>query len=409
MNEDNKINFFKINDLQKFINVNTPLYKKKVEIFNNIIQEIELSKKNLKDGIIYDKNYKQYYTKLIELLEKIKPSEVYGLSAKLIIEDIKTLENIFNSFNEELVPNIIITIKDLLKKCHELIKYFNEDTNNRIRDFNLNMQKLQDFFKKYEKFQLENTNIEKNISKIFNMTKITKEQITEFSVIQENYNKSNMVFNNLMNDILSTTNLANEIYKKWVFNNLNSGISVYKEESKILNDVKILLEKIQFSNKYKNEYTLLLNEYKTIESEFYIIDKKYLKENLNKVVRTNENKNLLLNIINIDINKIKIAYEKNNTKLKKIEEKIKEQSKGLLSFLKKGKGNEKSNIFYILLIGLLFILIYIVDQYNSYISKYITILSGVIGSIIIFYGIYRYIILNKNKTNNSIIILNSPE
>jgi len=84
-----------------------------------------------------------------------------------------------------------------------------------------------------------------------------------------------------------------------------------------------------------------------------------------------------------------------------IEEKIEKQSKGMLSFFKKGRGDDKYNIINVIFIGILLILIFIIEKYKEYIPKnilkYFTTISAFLGSCIVIYGIYK---LWKIKKNN---------
>jgi len=80
------------------------------------------------------------------------------------------------------------------------------------------------------------------------------------------------------------------------------GIGVFYSDEQKLNEIYNLLNKIQFTNQNINEYNRLLQDYNIIQKQYTDIENKFSTDNLDKNIRTINNRNILINVQKININ-----------------------------------------------------------------------------------------------------------
>ncbi len=409
MNETNiveelPIKFINYDEIWKYVNVNYELYKKKNDYINKIISEINNSLLTLNNKKTVNKSYRKYYKKLIELLEEFKPSNVFGASGRFILEKIAKLEFNFANFDANKVKENLEKLKKLIIDAKELIASRKVESDARFKQFSIDIDEYNKILTDYNKIVNINDSVTYKIKTFLSINKYTKDQIIEFNAIKNEYNsilESIKVFKSLYN----LTDLANkiaQIKKKWLFDEKNLGIFAFHSDKDTLNEIENLLQKVEFTNIYSNDYNNILDEYNAINKLYYNIVEQYSKENLNKNIRTEFNINILNRVQKLNISIIENNYIALRNEIKIIEDKIEKQSKGILSFLKKGKGNEKLNIINVIFIGILLIVIFIIEFFKKHIAQsvlhYLSIISALLGSCIIIYGLNNLRIeINNNK------------
>lgn len=393
MSDNLKIQFINYDEYKPYFNINYKFYNKKEEYINKIINEI---KENLEkiNNLNLNKNYKKYYLELIKLLEKIKPNNVYGLSASFLLDRIKTLENNFKKFDEMQISKYIKDINSLNNEIDNLGKELSKESTNKFINFNTNISKLNNFLNEYEKIKQSFNNLNNNLYTLLNIKKYNKDQIIEFNKIKENFSlvsKDYTVFKSLYN-INDLIKLSTNVYKEWIFDNNNMGIGIKSRElSDKIENINNLLNTMQFTNQNINEYNKLLEVSDEIQNNITKIANDFLSENLNKTIRTYKNKSIIDQIQEINIKILDTNITNIIDKIKIIDDKLEKQSKSIFSSFKKGKGLEEDNILYIIFIGILLVLIFIVENYHNIIPTYVTIISAIIGSLTILYGIYKLV------------------
>lgn len=393
MSDNLKIQFINYDEYKPYFNINYKFYNKKEEYINKIINEI---KENLEkiNNLNLNKNYKKYYLELIKLLEKIKPNNVYGLSASFLLDRIKTLENNFKKFDEMQISKYIKDINSLNNEIDNLGKELSKESTNKFINFNTNINKLNNFLNEYEKIKQSFNNLNNNLYTLLNIKKYNKDQIIEFNKIKENFSlvsKDYTVFKSLYN-INDLIKLSTNVYKEWIFDNNNMGIGIKSRElSDKIENINNLLNTMQFTNQNINEYNKLLEVSDEIQNNITKIANDFLSENLNKTIRTYKNKSIIDQIQEINIKILDTNITNIIDKIKIIDDKLEKQSKSIFSSFKKGKGLEEDNILYIIFIGILLVLIFIVENYHNIIPTYVTIISAIIGSLTILYGIYKLV------------------
>lgn len=393
MSDNLKIQFINYDEYKPYFNINYKFYNNKDEYINKIINDIKDNLEKI-NNLNLNKNYKKYYLELIKLLEKIKPNNVYGQSASFLLDKIKTLENNFKNFDEIETSKYIKDIISLNNEIENLGKELSKESTNKFINFNTNISKLNNFLNEYEKIKQSFNNLNNHLYTLLNIKKYNKDQIKEFNEIKENFSlvsKDYTGFTSLYN-INDLIKLSTNIYKEWIFDNNKMGIGI---KSQILtnkiDNINNLLNKLQFTNQNINDYSKLLEESNEIQNNITKIENDFLSENLNKTIRTDKNKSIITQIQQINKKMLDTNITNITNNIKIINDKIEKQSKSIFSSFKKGKGLEEDNILYIIFIGILLVLIFIVENYHNIIPIYVTIISAIIGSLTILYGIYKLV------------------
>lgn len=393
MSDNLKIQFINYDEYKPYFNINYKFYNNKDEYINKIINDIKDNLEKI-NNLNLNKNYKKYYLELIKLLEKIKPNNVYGQSASFLLDKIKTLENNFKNFDEIETSKYIKDIISLNNEIENLGKELSKESTNKFINFNTNISKLNNFLNEYEKIKQSFNNLNNHLYTLLNIKKYNKDQIKEFNEIKENFSlvsKDYTGFTSLYN-INDLIKLSTNIYKEWIFDNNKMGIGI---KSQILtnkiDNINNLLNKLQFTNQNINDYNKLLEESNEIQNNITKIENDFLSENLNKTIRTDKNKSIITQIQQINKKMLDTNITNITNNIKIINDKIEKQSKSIFSSFKKGKGLEEDNILYIIFIGILLVLIFIVENYHNIIPIYVTIISAIIGSLTILYGIYKLV------------------
>lgn len=373
--------------LKSFINYKNINEKVRIEKIDTLIQNI-----NIKLDLLNNKQHKYnvFYSELVKLLNKFKDPKFYGQSANFNIDDIKILEKNFNNFNENIINDRINKIKLLLTNFNDKLPSYIEETNKKFTNFDLEIKKLKDYLNNYKDIYSKLNSITYNLQLLNQEKKYTNEQQTIFNNYKQQYKQLELELFKLNEYLKNIKELSIKIFKDWGFDNLNAGIRIFYNQENDFKEILNLLEEIQFTDNI-NLYKEILQSYKDKKDEFYKIQNRFNIDNLKKNIKTKENLNILNEIQKINI---KILNENNiniQNNITSIENKINKQSqsKFIISFKKKGKGDTEINIFLIILTGILLILIFIIEKFNINIPEYLGIIIGFFGSMVLFYGLYK--------------------
>lgn len=387
---ENLIDYEILKTFIDYRNINENARKEKIDkLIKNINNKLDLS--NNKEN-----KYNIFYNELVKLLIKFKDPKLYGSSANFNIDEIKILEKNFKNFNEDNIDNKINNIKSLLNNFIDALPSYIEESNKKFIDFNNNIEKLKNFLLNYQNIVSEIDSINYNINLLNQEKKYTNDKKIVFNEYKQKYIQIDTNLLELNKEFNNIQELAIKIFKDWAFDNLNAGIVMFYKQENEFKEISKLLKEIQFTNK-SNIYNELLKLYNYNIDQYYNIQNKFRIDNLKTNIKTKENLNLLTTINKINIKQLNNTNLSIKNNIDSIENKINIQSKSklIIPFFKKGSSDIKMNIFFIIIIGLLLIVIFILENFYIMIPKCIGFIIGIIGLSLIGYGTHKYYILIK--------------
>lgn len=265
------------------------LIEKNQELFNTIVNKIELQINRVLNSIMQEENlnYKA------EILEIEKDFSILREIANQILDDIKSLKNSFNGEFNNIEPiETKNSIKDLRKKIRDLKQ-------TQIIKYNDKINVINERIKDIRRLIITDDSLEEEIKEL--------EYLHPCDIIISKYDQRNYL------DILNYDKLRLITYRLDSIENKAHSRKINKTEENIKIDVSLLLNKLKEFNKLANEATTIddvnkllkdINSYKIISLVYF---RQKLEKNKNNI--SNEFYNQCLTDIS-KINSILLEIEK---------------------------------------------------------------------------------------------------